>query len=277
MAREEITVYVYPNCKKFFIVPQYVDIIDERGNDFFRKRLGRKEFSKIRQKGKLLIHCPNCWKDVRFADCESQIITYAYTSNPGKSLPIIYYLIPIWDKGRRKGDKYLNRDEFRKYVEANIKKHVDDDDIIRDADGNIDINVHAGRFADEKIHVYPDAFEYYVEALNRGVCNTKEREIYLRKKVWWALNDIIRYAPDKLSLTPQQNETFKNNLYKLLELLDENTPSDKIVLSEIYRELGDFEKAEQLLEDIPEEYRDIKNKIKELCSNRNNKVSLTGG
>jgi len=70
----------------------------------------------------------------------------------------------------------------------------------------------------------------------------KEKEFYLRLRLWWKANDAWRFVPDaKPAFT---NEQVKN-LETLSALFDESLPGHRILKAEIARELGNF--AECLL------------------------------
>lgn len=74
----------------------------------------------------------------------------------------------------------------------------------------------------------------------------KSREIYARCRAWWCANDRDRdggSTPVKFSV-PQQE-----NLQRLLPLLNENLPEERVMKAELLRELGRFPECLGLLSD----------------------------
>ncbi len=120
---------------------------------------------------------------------------------------------------------------------------------------------------------------HYRNFLNNGNYNI-DQEIYFRRLMWWAFNDLVRnkfqiyierYISKEMSfkvwyrnrkkilegmrLFKENHEEFKDNLRALMELYklrytpdDEKYESVNLDIIEIYRQLGDFENAKKLLE-----------------------------
>ncbi len=116
-----------------------------------------------------------------------------------------------------------------------------------------DSNDYAGTpFADEP------SVEDYRRALATGVASSHEKEHYVRMRLWWATNDPVRRGEVN---TPGD----RDNLLKLLELLDDSDPNQRLMAAEVCRELGEFERASMLLEfQFPEDYNHAVNLIKKL-------------
>lgn len=74
--------------------------------------------------------------------------------------------------------------------------------------------------------------------------NNQDKERYVRVRAWWAGNDSSRNT-DKI---PPLDAFEAQNLRALLNLLDEDNDSDRIMKAEAFRELGQFADAEKLLE-----------------------------
>ena len=89
---------------------------------------------------------------------------------------------------------------------------------------------------------------YFNELLNKGFANTVEREVFLRLDLWRTLNDIIRLQKD--SMSPQTKDMFNNNLNSLISIFIPKNKEELLLLVEMYRELGKFEKASDLLKKI---------------------------
>jgi hypothetical protein len=114
---------------------------------------------------------------------------------------------------------------------------------------------------------------FYDELIRNGFASTQERRIYLRIRLWWAVNDLIRtYRPfwkrlldirglnqfylfvgDRVQLRRsfrKYRSIFRNNLQKLSTLLDPVTDEDKLMLAEIHREMGKRSKALSVLNEL---------------------------
>jgi hypothetical protein len=77
-----------------------------------------------------------------------------------------------------------------------------------------------------------------------GPALTKDKEIYLRMRVWWAANDVWRWLPNP---KPAFSKEQVKNLKILSALLDESDSDQRIFKAEIARELGNFEECLLLL------------------------------
>lgn len=100
--------------------------------------------------------------------------------------------------------------------------------------------------------------EDYRHTLEAGLAATPEKERYVRMRLWWATNDPVRQG---------ENQSLKDrdNLQKLLLLLDESNANQRLTAAEICRELGEFDRAATLLEfAYPRGYLRAANLIKSL-------------
>jgi hypothetical protein len=106
--------------------------------------------------------------------------------------------------------------------------------------------------------------DFIKDAFRSGLASNTEKEIFLRIKLWHAINHLIRkydshgffkIIKQKFFETADSKDSLKhynstttlklNNLIRLANLLklDMNENSDYLLFAEIYRELGDFSKA----------------------------------
>ena len=77
-----------------------------------------------------------------------------------------------------------------------------------------------------------------------GSTLAKDKEFYLRLRLWWKANDAWRYVPDaKPAFSPEQVQ----NIEALSALFDESLPGHRILKAEIARELGRFDECLLLL------------------------------
>jgi uncharacterized protein YbaR (Trm112 family) len=134
------------------------------------------------------------------------------------------------------------------------------------------------------VHDLPFAFEdnfsvklagFYLDLLEDGFASSIEKEIYLRNGIWQLLNNKIRSKPNsffynlknfsykyalrnigqekKNKLEFEKNiDFFNENLKQLISIFEAEEDDQKLLLAEMYRELGAFENAEMLLGEITE-------------------------
>lgn len=86
----------------------------------------------------------------------------------------------------------------------------------------------------------------YIEAISGNVANTMEREKYLRVRLWWAYNDQLR-DPSCISADIHKDHKYIDNLSKLEQILGENIVDEIIMKAEANRELGNFDRAIELM------------------------------
>ena len=107
---------------------------------------------------------------------------------------------------------------------------------------------------------------FYKDLLDNGFADTDEREVFLRVRIWWSVNDLLRHLSswrsarnlrmlmaiikhrrDTLSLFKTYRELFGQNLERLIFLYIKSTEVEMIYLANMYRELGNFGKATEIL------------------------------
>jgi hypothetical protein len=90
----------------------------------------------------------------------------------------------------------------------------------------------------------------YMDALQISLDDTKDKERYVRKWIWWTYNDGFRNGP--LYKHKISNE-IRENLAQYTRLLDTNDQDDKLILAEAYRELESFAESLEVLNGITQE------------------------
>ena len=98
---------------------------------------------------------------------------------------------------------------------------------------------------------------------------TKDKERYLRMRFWWAANDPVRRGeiPNPVA------DGYRENLEKLLSLLDASDPDSRLMAAEASRQLGAFDKAVELLKfEFESGYANAVNRIRSLVENKDNVV-----
>jgi hypothetical protein len=96
----------------------------------------------------------------------------------------------------------------------------------------------------------PDERDYY-KTIRDGLAADREQERALRILAWWRSNDCFRHLDggDKPELRPDSTER-DANIRALLELLHPSEMGDRLLSAEVYRELGMFSAAKEVLEGI---------------------------
>ena len=101
-----------------------------------------------------------------------------------------------------------------------------------------------------------------IEALNTEIAKSSKDEKYLRVRLWWGINDEIRKG---LQNIPEKDKpVFKENLEKLISLLGDEDPQERVMKAEAYREMGVFDQVSPLLQELPEKFQRAAEKIKNL-------------
>jgi hypothetical protein len=136
----------------------------------------------------------------------------------------------------------------------------------------------------EKEHEKPQlarklSIDDYFEALEKVVYENAKDEFFIRKQIWWTYNDRVRIYPRKMFKTPEDEPRWKENLLRLIELIDilvaEDEDPDLILMqAEIYRNLGYFEKCMSLVKTIEnliyeDQFTYIEKSYNQQCLNKN--------
>jgi len=117
-----------------------------------------------------------------------------------------------------------------------------------------------------------------LDALGALSRDAREREVYLRRRLWWASNDHHRLRSNETPTASQPAvapaEAYANIL-RLLELL-ENDPREQVERGELLRQLGRFDEAIKVLKAVkPDGHSEVKaSKIQRLAQARHIKLAL---
>ncbi len=109
----------------------------------------------------------------------------------------------------------------------------------------------------------------YFEALENKLYENKDEEFFIRHRIWWAYNDRLRNQQE--IFTDESDEwRWKENLNKLLPLLDLSDINQRIMAAEIHRNLGKFYDCITLIVDIDNDELDwILDTLVNECNNFN--------
>jgi len=112
----------------------------------------------------------------------------------------------------------------------------------------------------------------YFEAIKSEICSNKDKELCLRLNLWRAFNDRIRDY-EEIFLTEEDKDIYESNCVALIEMLDENKINEKIMIAELYRNLGKYVECNNILDTIEEEkYARFKEILKKECEKDNRNV-----
>ncbi len=96
----------------------------------------------------------------------------------------------------------------------------------------------------------------------------------IRKRIWWSYNDRLRKG-GKLFRFINDEVRWKENIHRLLELLNIEQDDQKIMIAELYRNLGDFERCLELINSIEDaEVEWLKALFQRECKMKNQNVFL---
>jgi hypothetical protein len=129
----------------------------------------------------------------------------------------------------------------------------------------------------------PSEEEYY-SAIDRGLARDREEERSLRILAWWRRNDAFRRWSVRVFAWWRRNVAFRkksvgqdaapasssvkslDNLKALAGLLDLSDENDRVMKAELLRELGEFEAATAILDQIgPGDYASVARQLRILC------------
>lgn len=115
------------------------------------------------------------------------------------------------------------------------------------------------------------SFQEYLEAIDVGLARNTEEEELLRILAWWRENDAHRDVPDESAQDqPSRSPESEGNLRRLLELLGDEPWHRRLLKSEIYRELGEFDDALSMLKNLPSDApREVVDRLRNLAMERN--------
>ena len=119
----------------------------------------------------------------------------------------------------------------------------------------------------------------YFEALWKKVHQSKAEERDIRISIWWTFNDRIRFQDEKyklkkphapvLFLTEDEKKLWDENTYYLIGMLDQSELNDRIMIAELHRNMGKFERCMEIINSIEnEDLNWLKEMFGERCRNK---------
>jgi len=91
----------------------------------------------------------------------------------------------------------------------------------------------------------------FIAALTEAPQQSRERELHLRVRLWWALNDHHRHDSSSSSAARRvmQRSIARPNMLRILELIEGN-PTAQVTRGELLRQLGRFDEAVAVLKAV---------------------------
>jgi hypothetical protein len=107
------------------------------------------------------------------------------------------------------------------------------------------------------------------DALAAEITDDPDRLVWLRTQLWWFDNH-----PRRMNRTRVSNpDAFRENLEALRELLDLDKPDDRIFRAEICRELGEFDRAIELLDHPFDEWQErLASRVRQLAGRESKRL-----
>jgi hypothetical protein len=110
-----------------------------------------------------------------------------------------------------------------------------------------------------------------IDALHALPSDAVDREVYLRRRLWWASSDHVRgqQGVAYVALPAMAEDAVHSNMLRLLELL-EHDPKEQVARGELLRQQGRFDEAVAVLRAVePDGYSEVKAvKIERLAAAR---------
>lgn len=92
----------------------------------------------------------------------------------------------------------------------------------------------------------------YFRVLEKGLTESEGEELFVRHLIWWAYND--RTRNEQTIFTDAQDEArWRENILRLLEMLDPAVLEFKLKIADINRNLGNFEECQRIIKEIDHE------------------------
>lgn len=91
-----------------------------------------------------------------------------------------------------------------------------------------------------------------ISVLGTEITKTKDLEIYIRERIWLGFNDRVR--DNKILFTSEKDKIlYTENIKNYIPLLDSNNINDIFKIAELYRNIGNYKKCKELLNEIKDD------------------------
>ncbi|PLX13519.1 MAG: hypothetical protein C0598_03405 [Marinilabiliales bacterium] len=210
-----------------------------------------------------ILTCPNCSKFVQVLEVLSFHIFESEVYSDGKA-----DTTPIMPNTSR----ILICPECNKEFWLEDAKNILDNEII--SDEIKDVATPTELFSVKNSDNLLGLSLYYKRLLDDQFAKTTDRESYLRILLWHELNNIVRYnIPIRNEVLVQCDKMIFENLVQLVKIFNPVYLEEKLMLAEMYRELGEFDFAIEILKTIEDDYlNDRKEELLTACKKKTTKV-----
>ena len=123
------------------------------------------------------------------------------------------------------------------------------------------------------------SIQEYFEALEKKVYQSAGEERDLRISIWWIFNDRVRHVDEKHKLRKQhipiqflsddEKKQWEENTYYLIGMLDQGNSDDRIMMAELNRNTGKFDRCMEIIHSIEDENLNwLKQMFDKKCKNK---------
>jgi hypothetical protein len=114
----------------------------------------------------------------------------------------------------------------------------------------------------------------YFRAIELGVTEDKGEEGFVRQQIWWSFNDRVREHRNIFNDEAEES-LYITNCMAFIELLNSANENEKMLIAEVYRNMGNFAKCLELINNIRDnELNWIVVKLRSECEKKNRWVIL---
>ena len=112
----------------------------------------------------------------------------------------------------------------------------------------------------------------YIVAIKTGIAENEEEKLIIRRNIWWAYNDRVRN--NHTMFNDKEDElNWEINTKALMSLLDQTDMNQIIMIAELNRNLGNFEKCISTIKSIDDdELNWLQEKFLTECERKNKHV-----
>ncbi len=109
----------------------------------------------------------------------------------------------------------------------------------------------------------------YFKALDSGIAENKQEELFIRQRIWYLYNDRARDGKNQF-IDEKDEIKWRENCFELILLLDQSDLNQKIMTAEIHRNLGNFENCISIIHSVDnDDLNWLKEKFINECNRKN--------
>lgn len=115
--------------------------------------------------------------------------------------------------------------------------------------------VGSRRWSDESHPEWEDAdmaeflsLDDYFRAIEAGLAGKHDEELHIRQQIWWSFNDMYRHDSNLPEEVPDAR--YSENCTSLMKLFDSRNITQRIMMADLNRNMGNFDECLRLLSNI---------------------------